>query len=138
MPSLSALLDVDGRPIRLLATHPLPPLNGRYAFYRRDQLRAVAQYCAASTEPVLLLGDLNASPWSADFRLLLREGGLRNGAQGQGFLMTWPAPLPLLAIQIDHCLHSADLHVRGVRSGPRIGSDHLPLLAEVVLPAAHP
>ena len=84
-------------------------------------------------EPVLVLGDLNASPWSSHFRRFLRDSGLRDSAQGRGVQPTWPAGMPWLWIPIDHCLHSPQLQVVARHVGPNLGSDHYPVVVDFVV-----
>ena len=81
----------------------------------------------------MVIGDLNATPWSVDFRHLEEAGGLINSQRGHGIQPTYPA-FPLawpMRIAIDHCLHSYNLATLERRVGPALGSDHLPI--EVVL-----
>ena len=80
--------------------------------------------------PVLLLGDLNLTPWSYHFQKLLRDTGLVDSARGFGIQTTWPAFLYPLRIPVDHCLVSPNLRVTSRRVGRNLGSDHLPLLIE--------
>ncbi len=58
-------------------------------------------------------------------------------AAGQGFGFTWPATLhdaylspPPLA-RIDYIFHTPHFYPRRAWVGPAIGSDHLPVLAEL-------
>ena len=84
--------------------------------------------------PTLLCADLNSTPWSPYFTDLLSGTGLLNGRQGFGVLATWNALWPrMAAIPIDHCLVSPNVAVRGLRYGPRVGSDHLPLIMDVAI-----
>ncbi|GJD77803.1 endonuclease [Methylobacterium gregans] len=92
----------------------------------------------ACRDPVVLMGDLNATPWSrayrrlagrlTDARRLAGPGGARSGA-------TFPTRLPLL--RIDHVFVSAGIGV--ARMEPvgeglaRIASDHRPLRVEILL-----
>jgi endonuclease/exonuclease/phosphatase family metal-dependent hydrolase len=86
----------------------------------------------ACVSPVVLCGDLNASPRSLTVRLIserLRE------ATSDGRKRTWPSRFPLR--KIDNIFVTPDLHVEESMV-PRDGevrrtSDHLPVLARVLL-----
>ena len=64
-------------PVRLdiIATHPLPPASAAYTQWRNDQLAKLASHVDA-TQPTLLLGDLNITPWNRHFRKLVKQSGL--------------------------------------------------------------
>jgi endonuclease/exonuclease/phosphatase (EEP) superfamily protein YafD len=40
----------------------------------------------------------------------------------------------LLSIPIDHCLISPDIKVVNIRTGPNVGSDHRPLITDLIIP----
>ncbi len=134
VPSISTTLLVGGQAVRLLGTHPLPPGSAEYANGRNQQLREIAALARKANEPMIVLGDLNVTPWSPFFTELLRAGGLQNTSQGRGLFASWPADLPLGRIPIDHCLITPNLKVRDKQTGPQIGSDHLPLIVELEVP----
>lgn len=134
IPSIRATLMLGSRPVALLATHPLPPGNAGSMVLRDLHLTALAKWSASLPSPVIVLGDLNCTPWSPAFRTLLTDGSLYD--TGRGFNPTWPARPWWLRIPLDHCLVSADLAVVDHRIGPDIGSDHFPLLVTVALPAS--
>lgn len=133
MPSVLAQVELGGRRFHLLGTHPLPPLGPAAARNRDAQLAATAEAVRALGHPVLLIGDLNVSPWSFHFRRLLRHSGLRDGTRGRGFQPTWPAGLPPLLIPIDHSLHSPGIQVIDRVVGEDVGSDHYPLVVDFVV-----
>jgi endonuclease/exonuclease/phosphatase family metal-dependent hydrolase len=82
---------------------------------------------------VVLLGDLNLTPYSPPFDRLLGDSGLRDVMQGQGWQPTWRAGFWPLALRIDHVLVSSDLCVEDATVGPTVGSDHRPVLARLRL-----
>lgn len=91
---------------------------------------------AACRPPVVLLGDLNATPWSRAYRKLaarLADGRSRARASRPG--ATFPSRCPLL--RLDYVFVSEGVVVDRVETvrGPlaRATSDHLPLLAEIDL-----
>lgn len=135
VPSITTDILVGPTKISLLGTHPLPPGTSEYARLRNDQLREIAKHVRAHSGPCIVLGDLNATPWSPYFADLLRDGGLKNASQGRGLHGSWPAWLPVGRIPLDHCLVSPSIGVISKRLGPHIGADHLPIVAELWIPA---
>ncbi len=85
--------------------------------------------------PLIVCGDLNASPWSLVYRRLSRD--LKDAQCGKTRHATWPSRLPFL--RIDHIFVSEDVKVRGAHVVEdrlaRLASDHLPLVAELELPS---
>ena len=87
-------------------------------------------------DPVIVLGDLNATPWSPVFKKLLGETRLVDARRGFGLRPTWPSTFPPLWIPIDHCLVSPGIEIRDFRVGPACGSDHHALVVDMALPLA--
>jgi endonuclease/exonuclease/phosphatase (EEP) superfamily protein YafD len=131
--SILVKIKINGKPISLLTTHPLPPISPELFRHRNSQLFAVNSVIKQLSTPKILIGDLNISMWSPVYSKLLSNTGLVNARQGIGILPTWPTTLPFLMIPIDHCLISSDINVVNIRTGRRIGSDHLPLIVELAI-----
>ena len=122
LPSIEARMVHQGHEFVLIGTHPLPPEGRRYARLRDDQLRQLAERVARLKEPALLLGDLNATPWSAGMRIVMSKGlGFRS--LSPPWTPTWRAG-SIFAIPIDHALGTSPLVVTGRSIGPDVGSDH--------------
>jgi endonuclease/exonuclease/phosphatase (EEP) superfamily protein YafD len=132
-PAIKAILQVGSTQLGVIGVHPVAPISRKRTLLRNAQLAALAALADKAEGPLVLLGDLNTSPWSPYFQRLLADGGLRNGAEGFGLDITWPTFMPLLGIPIDYCLVSPELRVTAQRRGSRIGSDHYPLFTEVAL-----
>ncbi len=137
-PALLARLRVGGRPVRVLVAHAHPPFQARVARMRDRQLERLAEIRRAEPGPFVLLGDLNATPWSHGFRALVRDGDLRDTREGFGLQASWPARLPGLRIPLDHCLVSPEWVVLDRQVGPDVGSDHLPVAVRLGLATAPP
>lgn len=135
LPSLVADMHLPDGVVTVIATHPPPPLGAEYSGWRNAQLAALPALVRAAAHPVLLIGDLNATPWSPHFRRLVRDSGLRDSMRGHGVQASWPANTRLLRIPIDHALLFPGLAVRGRRIGPDAGSDHFPLVLDFSQPA---
>lgn len=128
LPSVAGEVHVRGRRLTVVGTHPVPPAGARNSRLRDEQLRAVGGHLAGVRGPKVLMGDLNATPWSASFAPLLRRAGVRDTGRGWRTGRTWPTASALLGIPIDHVLASPGLRVVERRRGPHVGSDHFPLL----------
>lgn len=106
---------------------------------RRAQVQALlgAEWVvqAGSELPLIVCGDLNASPYSSVYRRLSRDlvDAHRGTSRRRG---TWPSRFPFW--RIDHIFVSASVCVEGcavlAEGLARSASDHLPLVAELALP----
>ncbi|MCX4246727.1 endonuclease/exonuclease/phosphatase family protein [Paraliomyxa miuraensis] len=133
-PSIELELPLGDRSIALLATHPPPPVGRELAGTRDAMLAAVGEWAAREPGPVVVVGDLNATPWSAPLRALLDDGRLRS-TQRFGIQPTWPDFLGPLGLPIDHALSSEELVPIDRRIEPAFGSDHRMLRVDLELRA---
>ncbi len=139
-PYLVVELAVGGQTLVVAGVHStwlgpgLGPGPGATGHHRRqrdlDRLGAIVR---TIDRPVIVAGDFNSTPWSPHFGDLLRAAGLRNAADGQGYIATWPCWFWPAQIPIDHVLLKGPLAVLGLRRGPALGSDHYPLIADLCL-----
>lgn len=104
-----------------------PPFAAR----QLEQMRTLGDELAKTGGPQIVAGDFNAAPSSLMLRTLIERSGF---ALASG-LATWPAPLGLPQIAIDHILLSPNLRIAGpARIGSPAGSDHYPVIAEIAVP----
>ena len=132
-PTIVASLDIDGQILHFIGTHPMIPISSDFYDARNEQLAGVAELLGKQAEPKILVGDLNLSQWDINYNVLAQRAGVRNARKGFGIVPTWPVFMPFAMIPIDHVLVSESISVTGVYSGPRIGSDHLPLVVTFTL-----
>ncbi|MCK9537930.1 endonuclease/exonuclease/phosphatase family protein [Dokdonella sp.] len=120
--AIDAVLDADGRQLRVVATH-----LGLLRSERDGQVRRLADLLAGNTLPLLVMGDFNA--WRG--RMLRGLGGGAPAAP-----RTFPSPFPVAAL--DRILVSPPAVCRRLlvhRSRlSRVASDHLPLVGELEIP----
>lgn len=124
-----------GQRFGLAGVHPDKPDKEWKVRNRRSYLGEVAQWCdarARASDPVVVIGDFNATPWSASMKAFTRDTRLRNTSQGTIFGATWNVWEPHRLL-IDHALLSSRWTLLSREVGPDIGSDHRPLLIRAAL-----
>jgi len=80
------------------------------------------------------MGDFNATPWSRPFRRVLTRSGMCDSRTGFGMEASFPAAAALVRIPIDHVLASCSIGVRDRHIERDVGSAHLPVVIDLVVP----
>jgi endonuclease/exonuclease/phosphatase (EEP) superfamily protein YafD len=127
----------------LVATHPSSPHSREQFLARNQQLENLADYLSSSAAPVIMGGDFNVSMWSPFYRHFVDIARLTNAREGFGVIPTWsPARIrslpeflqPWLSIPIDYIFTRSgkfELRTISMKAGSYVGSDHLPVIAEI-------
>jgi endonuclease/exonuclease/phosphatase (EEP) superfamily protein YafD len=78
----------------------------------------------------VIVGDFNSAPWTFLARGIARAGATRLASGATG---TWPAdaPSPALMLPLDQLYLGSCLEVTALHKGPDLGSDHLPIVADI-------
>lgn len=128
-------LMIKGTPVTVLINHPYPPISlGEQAYqWRNEQLHALGKAFAQHADPLVVIGDFNASPWSPVMLDLEAETGWKRALprwspRGTHALVapeTW-----LFAQPIDHALVNEQVRPLDMVIGPYLGSDHRPLVID--------
>jgi endonuclease/exonuclease/phosphatase (EEP) superfamily protein YafD len=108
---------------------PIPP-----GVQQRDSADVAALLDRFDRKNLIVCGDFNSTPWSAALRRQDRLFGIERRSRA---LFTWPvqpytryrlsSPLPFLAL--DHIYAGPAWKTVSIGAGPRLGSDHLPVVA---------
>jgi endonuclease/exonuclease/phosphatase (EEP) superfamily protein YafD len=135
MAVIKATILVGSQRLRLYTVHTVAPLGDDRVRWQA-QLRWVSEEIRLERGPLVVAGDFNATRYHPSFRRLLSARlGDAHERRGRGWATTWPRdrwPLPPL-MRLDHVLVSPDIGVRSVQEGLGHGSDHRPIIAELVL-----
>ncbi|MDO5692644.1 MAG: endonuclease/exonuclease/phosphatase family protein [Pseudomonadota bacterium] len=133
-PAFWARLQAPGGDIGLHVIHPMPPVSAADRA-TRDALFARLAAVPQDGLPRVLMGDFNATPWSAGLRRLGEGGWARANGLRPTFALGRSLP-------IDHILATPAHWRRGDTGlGPWLGSDHRPVWARlhrVSTPPANP
>jgi endonuclease/exonuclease/phosphatase (EEP) superfamily protein YafD len=135
-PAIVASIGMGEVSVEVILAHPFPPMDAGLASLRNVELARIADYIEEIGSPTLVIGDLNATMWSHNYKLLIDEADLRNAREGHGIGGTWPA-IPGVGVPLDHILFTHQFRAEAFRVLPGVGSDHFPVAATIaLLPAA--
>lgn len=151
---LRCTIHVQGQSITLYDAHLMTPRyalgsladNGtegagdlqQNARVRLQEAVTLAEHVRTANGPVIVAGDLNAPVQSRVCRALT-DGGLRDAFSeagwGYGYTYGQSTALKRPFVRIDHILLSPEWAVVNCREGRARGSDHSPVIADLILPA---
>ncbi|GAC1469433.1 MAG: endonuclease/exonuclease/phosphatase family protein [Isosphaeraceae bacterium] len=103
-------------------------------WWRLELSRVLGALLQGDHPPLLIGGDFNMPADDSTMAALRLSYRFAFEEAGWGYGYTRPAQASW--VRIDHILASPEWHVSACWIGPDLGSDHLPILAEFVLPAA--
>ena len=153
-PDLKTVVDIEGHNVNIIIAHPPPPrLHWRGLKFNRQtwaQITSLAEL-AVENQPAVLLGDFNLVDWWGEYAYL-RKMGLKDAFQVAGRdrghtlprrmgpwkrmltlnrLLSRLTFIPLL--RVDYIWYTEPLHCLDSWVGEDTGSDHLPVLADMVI-----
>ena len=126
----------SGAIIDLYGLHPQPPAPQQDSTERDVELVRVGTEIKRRKRPSVALGDLNDVAWSPTTSEFQRAGGLLDPRRGRGFFNTYPAGIPGFRYPLDYIFHTPHFSVCDMRVLSRFQSDHLPLIATLLLGSA--
>ena len=131
----SCLVLPDRQRVRFVCLHPAPPspTENEESTERDAELILVARSLAKETRPTIVAGDLNDVAWSRTTRLFRKISGMLDPRVGRGLFNTFHVSYPFLRWPVDHFFHSRHFTLGQLRRLPAFGSDHFPVLIELVL-----
>ncbi len=114
--------------LTLFGVHTLRFPHQRAQFTQLNELTKVVD---ARPDPLVVMGDFNATPFSRQIRAFSE----RTNLQRLTYLPSWPARIQLPQLAIDHVFVSAGIRVLDdERIGPNGGSDHNPITMTLAIP----
>ncbi len=129
-PSIHGEIQINGKIVSILATHPVPPVGREQFELRNEQLSEVAKLSASEPGNFILAGDLNTSSYSSHFQNLKKNGNLKDSRTGFGINSTWPTNIYVMRTTLDHILYKGEMKIFTISTEKSIGSDHLPVYVE--------
>ena len=139
VPSMHAMVELrSGQAVRMHFMHPAPPspTENDESTERDAELLVVAKSVAELDGPVIVAGDLNDVGWSRTTRLFRKVSGLLDPRVGRGMFNSFHAGHWFIRWPLDHLFHSRHFTLSFMQRLPTCGSDHFPVLVELVLDEA--
>lgn len=131
-PILYIETQVAGTPVRVIGLHPhASRFDGAKVELREGQLDATVELALAAPGPVLVMTDMNITPFSPAYKSFLSELGWRDPHEIVGWKATWPAFFGALGTPIDHIFVSNDVLLHDYDTIDGAGSDHAALIATI-------
>lgn len=141
VPSIVTTVEPQGgNRFRLYVIHPEPPVPHRGSAGRDGETALAALKVRQEELPVIVTGDLNDVAWSRTTERFRRISRLLDPRVGRTIFSTFDARIPLVRWPLDHLFHSPEFRLKAMRRLPPCGSDHFPVLFDLVLcdrPAAN-
>jgi endonuclease/exonuclease/phosphatase (EEP) superfamily protein YafD len=144
--NIIAQFTLNREPVTILVAHPASPIRPSHLQWLQQSFHAWEVKRKQLGTNLIIVGDLNTSPWSREFNTLIESTGLRDSQLGFGIQPSWPTLLPILGIKtypnwltpllrvpIDHVLVSPNFEVLSRQTGPFVGSDHLPVIIQLTV-----
>ncbi len=136
-PIIHAEIDYKGTLITVLGLHPIPPVGAASSRDNYEYLRTANTLACAAKTPLIIMGDFNATPWGANYRLLTQQTNLQSCANGENRLTTWEAFqntwVPFDGLMLDHILYSPEFKKHSYLTTSGLGSDHDGLTSDLEL-----
>lgn len=108
--------------------HAMPPRSTYAVTHNRVLYRRMATLLRHVEQPVVLLGDFNATIFSSSLRTFLWGGDLVLAGRGGPYFATWDTQGLGVRLQLDHIIVDRCTQVDRYQPGAEFGSDHLPLI----------
>lgn len=118
-------ISLDGKAVTVLSVHPSNPLKN--IGLRDRELVVMSRWIRAQSNPVIVTGDFNITPYAQAYKDFIRATDLKNARLGRGvFHGTYHTRLPKFTrIPIDHTLYSDALTVVDYKTFKIDHTDHL-------------
>lgn len=127
-PLITTKLELNGQRVHLMSLHASRPHHDHADAFQWLELDMAAQWSKIEQDfghEVIMIGDLNLTPWSVRYKRFLAASHTKDSMLGFGIQNSWAEVVPQwLGLPIDHVVVSDGLVVLERKTAPVMGSDH--------------
>ncbi|MGZ5894986.1 MAG: endonuclease/exonuclease/phosphatase family protein [Xanthobacteraceae bacterium] len=122
-------VEISGMTFDIAGVHNAYPFN---ALDQAAYMPTLIEFARDRERLLIVAGDFNLTPWSVKLQRFGSNTGLR---RFNTFTPTWPMNRRTLPpfVAIDNIFASPEFALIDIKSGPALGSDHRPLVADIAL-----
>lgn len=124
-PLLTGIIIIRKDTLNFIAATTSTPTSEKDYDKQLKQFKFIAEQTNAVHGPLIVLGDMNAVPWSEQVESLLKTTGLKDSRKDLS--ATYPAQSPL-QIPIDYIFHSSELSCAQFKTQGGTTSNHLGII----------
>ncbi|WP_026261637.1 endonuclease/exonuclease/phosphatase family protein [Kiloniella laminariae] len=134
IPSIHATVSVPDSSFRfrLYVVHPEPPDPVSQTVERDAELVMIGMEVADDSLPCIVTGDLNDVAWSRTTERFQKLSGLLDPRIGRGLFSSFHAKYWFARWPLDHLFHSDDFSLVNIKRLAYTGSDHFPMVFELI------
>lgn len=121
----------NGEIVDFLGVHPKPPQPWQSSLPRDADLYAAALLLRDRTEPGIIAGDLNATPWEKAINRMRRIARLIDPRHGYGYVPTFSTEHWFESWPLDHVFHEGGFATMSLKQLGAFGSDHFPYIVRL-------
>ena len=124
-PLLTGVIHLPGNTIRIISATTSSPKNEKGYNEQLKQLKVISAYADTVQLPLLVMGDMNAVPWSEQIENFQKETKLKDSRKNLS--STFPSN-SIIQVPIDYIFYSPDLHCIEFKTLEQTSSNHLGII----------
>lgn len=122
-PVLYGVLQVKNRYVHFISATTATPTNEKDYIAQMQQFKLMAEYSNRVDSPLIVMGDMNAVPWSTQITEFLKNTDLKDSRKDLSG--TFPSQSLFVKIPIDYIFHSPELFCEAFKTTGNTSSNHL-------------
>ncbi|MFN3939056.1 MAG: endonuclease/exonuclease/phosphatase family protein [Chitinophagales bacterium] len=125
-PLLYGVVQIQNRSVHFISATTATPTNDKDYNLQMKQFKLMAEYSNTVDSPLVVMGDMNAVPWSTQITAFLNSTDLKDSRKDLSG--TFPSQSLFVKIPIDYIFHSPELFCEAFNTTGNTSSNHLGII----------